>query len=196
MPDRRPYTKDAKPELFDSGNGSKKLFCENASSYYPNEAANAKSDITSKIDSFKEEINDKFGDLTIKVAEMKKHFGTEFISINGEGLGFVDEGTFTNVKGQIDTELETIANDLETFFSDCAANESEIRVFLHTLHNNYVEYKNKVEKRDKLLQQRNFHRDDEEAVEYYDDRIDKLNEEIREYKRIDDPLDYGAWQKK
>ena len=183
-----PYGKGDTPKLHRESFGGGTLYSSNTS-FNPIPAENEKS-IIDKVGTYESELEKLFTDLEKNVNNMKTEFGTKFISINGEALGFVDESAFKTVFEQIKAEIETMKSELETFFSACSEGEEKITRFLTMLSDNNSKRNELIEEQEELAAEYN-NGNPSDAIS---NRLDEIAKELSKFIEVPDPTQYGKWQ--
>lgn len=201
MPILKPYTKSAIPKT--TGTVTEYQYCENADSYKPKPASEAQSQVKAKIDAFKTELENYFTSLSRNVDAMKNHFGTDFISVDGKGLGFVNDGVFNTLIHRIkNQEIQQMETDLTNFFNACQTGEETIQSsILDQLKANSSERERQISRRDTAkttMENLEKIKDKDEGAKsaYYTAKTtyNDAKAKVDSYVEVD-PLTFGEWQK-
>ena len=136
------YSDGAFPQ---AGTATDYTLCENISSYLPFDIGDAKGAINSELDKINSLKSETTSKINSSVSKLDEEWGKKFISINGNGLDFVQPTEMISVFSEIDSdsngEIEKCKNVVESVESGL----SEVKEYVKKLQQNLEKYKKLVE---------------------------------------------------
>ena len=136
------YSDGAFPQ---AGTATDYTLCENISSYLPFDIGDAKGAINSELDKINSLKSETTSKINSSVSKLDEEWGKKFISINGNGLDFVQPTEMKSVFSEIDSdsngEIEKCKNVVESVESGL----SEVKGYVNKLQQNLEKYKKLVE---------------------------------------------------
>ena len=136
------YSDGAFPQ---AGTATDYTLCENISSYLPFDIGDAKGAINSELDKINSLKSETTSKINSSISKLDEEWGKKFISINDNGLDFVQPTEMKSVFSEIDSdsngEIEKCKNVVESVESGL----SEVKGYVKKLQQNLEKYKKLVE---------------------------------------------------
>ena len=136
------YSDGAFPQ---AGTATDYTLCENISSYLPFDIGDAKGAINSELDKINSLKSETTSKINSSISKLDEEWGKKFISINDNGLDFVQPTEMKSVFSEIDSdsngEIEKCKNVVESVESGL----SEVKGYVNKLQQNLEKYKKLVE---------------------------------------------------
>ncbi len=177
------YSKGATPTL-EAPSGDN--YYEGASSYLAADISEVASATTDALNTLKGEIEQAIPNFNKLIEDLDANFGTKFIKLNDQKLGFVDVEAFQTLSKNLSTDMETSSSNAETFFSTCTSTISSINNWLSELESNAAKY-NEAAK---------IYHDETTGLFQNKEKAAAAKAEMDKYTKLpNDPMSYGDWIK-
>ena len=179
------YSKESLPRL-DEPTG-KKYYYAQANSFKAIDTSAAESAIKAEFNTLKSDIETAIINFNKQLETMEKSFGTDFMSINEQPLGFVDIESFNTLTNTLTKSLETEETDINSFFNSCKQKTNDINYWLQQLATNYSNY---------TALERNYKNCLNSDLEDVKAKASSYQSQLSDYQSLPaEPLSYGDWIK-
>lgn len=179
------YGKDNLPKLDQPTD--KKYYFNSTQTYKAADVTPTETTVKNEFNTLKSDIETALTNFNKHLEQLESSFGTKFIAINNQPLGFVDIEAFNTLTKTITTSLESSEENINTFFSTCQTKTEEINNWLKELNTNY-----NILKQYEKLYYHCVNSDNEE----YQAQASTYRNLMSEYEQLPgDPLNYGDWIK-
>ena len=131
------YSKGATPRVEKPGTN---YYYEGASSSVAADISDVASSVTETLKTLKSEVDTAVPSFNKLIEELDANFGTDFIKLNDQKLGFVDVEAFNALSKDISKSMDNSASNSDTFFSTCTSAISDINSWLSELEANAAKY--------------------------------------------------------
>lgn len=131
------YSDGAFPE---AGTATDYTLCENISSYLPYDIGDARGAINAELDKITALKNENTSNIGSLVSTLEEEWGKKFISIDGNGLDFVQSADLNNSFSKIDNDSNSEMEKCKSVVESVESGLSEVKEYVNKLQQNLEEY--------------------------------------------------------